>query len=519
MSVCAEPKIYKNLTPEVLLEEALKNQEGVIAKTGAFVVETGARTGRSPKDRFIVKDALTDTRVDWGKVNQPIERLVFDALWQKASKHLDGLERSYESDLQVGADARYGVAVTVRTELAWHNLFTQHLFIGVESNPLESSESWVIYNAATLHTDPAIDGTASDGAVMIDMTQKKILVCGILYAGEMKKAMFTVLNFLLTDQDVLPMHCAANINQEGVVSLFFGLSGTGKTTLSADHHCSLIGDDEHGWSPDGVFNFEGGCYAKTIGLSEKKEPEIYHAVGQSGAVLENVILDSSGWPDYDNAKLTQNTRGAYSRSYLSRCEPDNYAASPSVVIFLACDCYGVLPPIAMLTKEQASYYFLSGYTALVGSTEVGSSSAIQPTFSTCFGAPFFPRPAKVYADLLTKRITETGAQVYLINTGWTGGAYGQGGHRFEISVTRQMVAAAQSGQLLQSTMKPMVGFSLMVPESLQGVDDKLLLPEQTWSDVHAYQSQANQLIQMFQDNFNRFAVDASIKAAGPTRIE
>jgi len=508
----------EDLTIDQLLACAIENGEGVLASTGAFVTNTGKRTGRSPKDRFIVKDSVTADTVHWGAVNQPTTPAIFDALWQKTEEHFKSLDQVYLSHLQVGASKSHGVAVNVTTEFAWHSLFAKHLFIDDNSSTTERKDTWTIHSAATLTTDPAVDGTYGDGAVMINFTARKILLCGMRYAGEMKKSMFTVLNFLLTDEDILPMHCSSNVSDDGVVTLFFGLSGTGKTTLSADENCLLIGDDEHGWTPNSVFNFEGGCYAKTINLSQKQEPEIWHAISQKGAILENVVLDSSGTPDYDDDRHTQNTRGAYSRSYLSRCAADNAAGSPSVVVFLTCDCYSVLPPLASLTKEQAAYYFLSGYTALVGSTEVGSTSAIKPTFSTCFGAPFFPRPAQVYAELLMKRITETNAQVYLINTGWTGGAYGQGGHRFEISTTRKMVAAATSGTAAKAQMKVFPGFGFMVPQEIEGVDSKLLTPKASWQDQDAYDTQANTLIDMFQDNFKKFSVSDAVLQAGPTEI-
>ncbi len=504
-----------DISSQALLEHALARREGVQAKTGALVVETGSRTGRSPKDRFIVRDETTAHTVDWGQVNQPIDPAVFELLWNKVDHYLQARDERFTSHLQVGADATQGLPVTVVTELAWHNLFAQHLFITPPAEQQSSNPGWVIHSAPGFYADPVIDGTTSEGAVMINFTSRRILICGIRYAGEMKKAMFTAMNYLMPGADILPMHCAANLSDEGIVTLFFGLSGTGKTTLSAESGCLLIGDDEHGWTNDSVFNFEGGCYAKCIALSQEQEPEIWTAVSQTGAVLENVRLKADGEPDFDDDSLTQNTRGAYPRSFLSGAVDDNRSHSPSVVLFLACDCYGVLPPIASLTKEQAAYYFLSGYTALMGSTEVGSTAAIQPTFSTCFGAPFFPRPAHIYADLLMRRVEATHAQVYLINTGWTGGAFGQGGNRFSIATTRQMVRAARQGEVLKTSKQRMPGFGFEIPLQLSGVDAALLNPVEAWHDSAAYQAQANALIQKFQHNFQRFTVSEAVAHAGP----
>ena len=506
---------HVDVSAQALLESALARNEGVQAQTGALVVETGSRTGRSPKDRFIVHDDLTAQTVDWGPVNQPIDSAVFKALWDKVEKYLQTRDELFISHLQVGADADRGLPVKVVTELAWHNLFAQHLFIDPSAEQVSGNPGWEIHSAPGFFADPKVDGTASDGAVILNFSTRQILICGIRYAGEMKKAMFTAMNFLMPEADILPMHCAANVSQDDVVTLFFGLSGTGKTTLSAEAGCMLIGDDEHGWATDSVFNFEGGCYAKCIALSEEQEPEIWTAVNQTGAVLENVYLDANGKPDFDDDRFTQNTRGAYARSFLPQSVDKNRSRSPSVVLFLACDCYGVLPPIASLTKEQAAYYFLSGYTALMGSTEVGSTDAIKPTFSTCFGAPFFPRPAQVYADLLMRRVDATDAQVYLINTGWTGGAFGQGGNRFSIAITRQMVRAARSGEVLLAGQQIMPGFGFKVPLHLSGVDTSLLNPIESWNDSVAYKTQANALIQKFQDNFRRFSVSEAVAHAGP----
>lgn len=512
MTEVAAPTIHENLGISELVDHALRREEGILSADKALTATTGRRTGRSPKDRFIVEDELTRGTVDWGAVNQPIAPEKFEALWQRAEEAINQKE-SFVSHLEVGADAQFRLPVTVRTELAWHNLFVRHLFVRPE-NPQHDPNGWQMLNVSSLKTEPDRDGVNSDGCVIINFSAKKVLLCGMLYAGEMKKSMFSVLNYLLPEQDVLPMHCAANKGPDGDVSLFFGLSGTGKTTLSADPDRFLIGDDEHGWSQSHVFNFEGGCYAKCIDLSQEREPVIWNAI-RDGAIMENVVLDENGVPNFADDSLTQNTRAAYPREYIEKRVEENFAGVPSAVLFLCCDLHGVLPPISLLSREQAAYYFLSGYTAMVGSTEVGAGAGVNPTFSRCFGAAFFPRAAQVYADLLMKRIDETGAQVYLVNTGWTGGAYQQGGQRFSIPTTRNIVRAAQSGALVGSKLHTLPGFNLQFPEAVQDVDSNLLDPRKTWQDQVAYQQHAQELIGQFQANFTQYQVMDAIKAAGP----
>lgn len=511
MSQVHSPIQHTDLTTKALIEHALSRNEGVLSANQALSVETGHRTGRSPKDRFIVDDALTHDTVDWGPVNQPFSTEKFTALWEKAQAYLDDKEQ-FVANLRVGADDALYVPVKVMTEYAWHSLFVHHLFIR-ERDPGHVAP-WTMLNVPSYKLDPSADGTNSDGAVLINFSQRRVLLCGMRYAGEMKKSMFSVLNFLLTEQDVLPMHCAANADEQGNVALFFGLSGTGKTTLSADPERRLIGDDEHGWGPNGVFNFEGGCYAKCIDLSQEREPVIWNAV-RDGAIMENVVLDQEGVPDYSDDRLTQNTRAAYPREHIPLRVMSNQAGNPNAVLFLTCDLYGVLPPIARLTKEQAAYYFLSGYTALVGSTEMGGSQGVKPTFSRCFGAPFFPRPAQIYADLLMKRIRETGANVYLVNTGWTGGAYGAGGARFDIPTTRAVVRAAVTGALDQASWETVAHFGFEVPQQIEGVDSTVLNPVNAWKDAALFESNVQALIRQFNENFTQYHVSEDIIAAGP----
>jgi phosphoenolpyruvate carboxykinase (ATP) len=509
---------HHNLSVAQLIEQALLNGEGYLSDTGAFCTETGTRTGRSTQDRFIVLDHTTQATVDWGKVNLPFSAEKFAALWQRVADYLT-TKPHYQSELGVGDHPDYFLPFRLTTETAWHSLFAHNMFVTRLLKPV-NDVSWQVLHAANFTCDPERDGTGSDAAVIIDFTQKKILLAGMKYAGELKKSMFSVQNFLLTEHQVLPMHCAVNVDERGQVALFFGLSGTGKTTLSADPLRRLIGDDEHGWGEGCVFNLEGGCYAKTIDLSPKYEPVIWQAI-RYGAVVENVVHDAkTRVADYSDHSLSENGRACYPLSHVPDARIPARAGEPNAVIFLTCDVLGVLPPVARLSPAGAAYHFLSGYTARVGSTEMGAQSGIHPVFSACFGAPFMPRPPKVYARLLMQRIQDFGSRVYLVNTGWSGGSGGQGGegHRFSIETTRAVIHAIQSGAIEQADCDHLEILNLEIPKALPGVDTTLLNPRKVWRDTKAYDAQAQHLADLFFHNIQQFSVEQDVMSAGPLGI-
>jgi len=506
----------KNLNPSRLVEISLQKGEGQLASNGALMAETGKRTGRSPKDKFIVKDDITKDEVNWGTVNQPFTPEKFDALFARVMDHLKSKDL-YVQQLFAGADTKYRLPIQVINEYAWHNLFVRQLFVRPSSAELEShAPEFTVITAPEFQADPQRDGTNTEAFIITDFTRKIVLIGGTKYAGEMKKSIFGVLNFHLPQRGVFPMHCSANTGNDGVSALFFGLSGTGKTTLSADPHRGLIGDDEHGWSATGVFNFEGGCYAKCIKLSQEQEPQIWNAI-RFGSVLENVKLDPTDrTPDYNDQSRTENTRCAYPVEYIDNSVIPGIGGHPKNVVFLTADAFGVLPPISKLTPDQAMYHFVSGYTAKLAGTESGVTEP-QPNFSTCFGSPFMPLPPKVYAEMLGMLLKQHNAQCWLVNTGWTGGAYGVG-KRMSLPYTRAMVRAAVDGSLLKESFETESAFGLTIPTNCPGVPGVLLNPRNSWGDKAAYDKAAAALADKFAANIEKFDVPEHIKAAGPCPV-
>lgn len=505
---------YTNPSTAALYEHAVRAGEASIAAGGPLVADTGKFTGRSPKDKFVVRDATTENQVDWGAVNQALDPAHFARL-QEDLFDAAATRRLFVQELYAGTDPAHQIPVRVVTERAWHSLFVRNLFV---RQGAVRTGAWTVLDLPSFKADPDRHGTRSSTAIAVDYTKRLVLIANTEYAGEMKKSIFGALNFLLPQRGVLPMHCSANVGERGDVALFFGLSGTGKTTLSADPTRTLIGDDEHGWSDDGVFNFEGGCYAKAIRLSATAEPEIHAASTRFGAVLENVVVDPvTRAIDFDNDRKTENTRAAYPLAFVPNASRTGRAGHPSAVVFLTADAFGVLPPIARLDPAQAMYHFLSGYTAKVAGTERGVTEP-QATFSACFGSPFMPLPPGRYAEMLGERLQRHGATVWLVNTGWTGGPAGVG-HRMRLGHTRAMVDAALSGALDGVPTRRDPVFGLEVPTAIPGVPLDVLDPRATWSDPGAYDARAAELAAMFHRNFARFEaqVPEAVRAAGPRR--
>ncbi|MES2338621.1 MAG: phosphoenolpyruvate carboxykinase [Pseudomonadota bacterium] len=509
--------IHWNLVTARLVDAALRRNEGKLSADGPLVVETGPHTGRSAQDKFIVRDAETEETVWWGKTNKGMTPDHFAALKADFLTALNRREDLFVQDLYGGSQPEHRVKVRVINELAWHNLFIRTMLVRPEEPDLRGFvPDYTIIDLPGFRANPARHGTRSETVIAVNLTEKLILIGGTRYAGEMKKSVFGLLNYLLPPTGVMPMHCSANMGPDGKTAVFFGLSGTGKTTLSADPKRTLIGDDEHGWSDTAVFNFEGGCYAKMIRLSEDAEPEIFATTKRFGTVLENVVMDPvTRQLDLDDASLAENSRGAYPIDFIPNSSEENMGGVPTNIIFLTADAYGILPPIAKLTPDQAMYHFLSGYTARVAGTEMGVSEP-DATFSTCFGAPFMPRHPSVYGNLLKERIAKGGVDCWLVNTGWTGGKYGVGS-RMPIKVTRALLDAALDGSLKDAEFRTDPNFGFMVPVAVPGVDATILDPRATWADTSAYDATAADLVRQFVENFAQFAdhVDEGVRQSAP----
>jgi len=508
--------VHWNLSPTRLYEESFARGDGRLVHMGAICADTAPHTGRSPNDRFVVRDDLTEGVVDWGKVNVPMTTAHFEVLRADVVEYLNDCDL-FVRDARAGADETHSLGIRVISESPWHSLFAYNMFLRLSAEELASFEAqFTVLHAPHYKADPSRHGSNSDTAIVVNFAAREVLVVGTRYAGEIKKSIFSVLNHMLPEAGVLPMHCSANVGSGGDVALFFGLSGTGKTTLSADAERGLIGDDEHGWSDDGVFNFEGGCYAKTIRLSPEGEPEIYRATQMFGTILENVVLDETTREiDFDDGSVTENTRASYPIHYIPNAVLPSRGRHPSNVVFLTADAFGVLPPISRLTPDQAMYHFLSGYTAKVAGTERGVTEP-QATFSACFGAPFLPRHPGVYAEMLGDKLRVHGARVWLVNTGWSGGGHGVGS-RMKLSYTRAMVNAALAGELAGAEYVSDPVFGVDVPVAVPGVPREVLRPRDTWADGAAYDAAAAELAAMFKANFEQFAdqVSDAVKTAGP----
>lgn len=510
-------QVHWNFVAPELIEAAIRRNEGTLADMGPFVAVTSPHTGRSPNDKFVVKDAASEADVDWGRVNQPFSPEHWSTLKADVQAYLNERPELFVQDLYCGADVPTRLSVRYILPNAWHAAFVRNMFIRPEVEELATfAPNFTVYHAPEFQADPARHGTRTGTFIVLNLAERAILIGGTRYAGELKKSMFTVMNYLLPKQGVLSMHCSANIGSEGDTALFFGLSGTGKTTLSADPERNLIGDDEHGWSPNGTFNFEGGCYAKVINLSAESEPDIYATTQMFGTILENVVLQQpSRKVDFANQSITENTRASYPLPYIKNHVPSGKGGHPKNVVFLTADAFGVLPPIAKLSPEQAMYYFLSGYTAKVAGTERGVTEP-QATFSACFGAVFLVWHPTKYAEMLGQLLKEHGSQVWLVNTGWSGGPYGVG-KRMKLSYTRAMVRAALDGSLSQAPFAADPVFGLQLPQAVSGVPSEVLDPRRTWSDSAAYDAQASKLAGMFRENIKKFgdAVSPEILGAGP----
>ena len=515
LGIIESKNVYRNLTVSKLTEFALARGEGTLNNTGALVVKTGKYTGRSPEDRFVVDEPSIHDEIAWGKVNVPISSEKFENLYRKATAYLQNRD-VFVFDGFAGADSKYRIGVRVVNELASQNMFIHQLLLRPTEADLASfAADFTIIAVPGLKCIPEVDGVHSEAAIIISFERKLVLVIGSQYAGEIKKSVFSIMNYLLPKQGIFSMHCSANVGADGDSAIFFGLSGTGKTTLSADPNRKLIGDDEHGWSDDGIFNIEGGCYAKCINLSKEHEPEIYGAI-KFGALVENVVMDPETREfDFNDESLTENTRVGYPVTFISNAEVSGVAGTPKTVIFLTADAFGVLPPVSKLTREAAMYHYVSGYTARLAGTERGVTEP-QATFSTCFGAPFLPLPASRYAELLGKCVDNSGANVYLVNTGWSGGPAGKGGNRMKLPLTRAMVTACLNGELEKSEFVKDPIFNVLVPKTCPNVPDEVLAPRNTWADKAAYDETAKNLAAMFQKNFAKYTnMDQKIIDAGP----